>query len=133
MIHAAPTTSSIRGWTPTKILQMHPNLVHTACERFAQDHTAVPIETELLECGRTFLSLGRNLAYTDLVADYFDWLLALDDAAVGRGRDGDKKTETHEQESRTDETESIPSVHPVGRPVTHTQTQPYTRATQQEL
>lgn len=59
---------------------MYPDLVHASRVWEAQDHTDVGlfVIADQLECRRTAFAFVGHLAHADLVADYFDGLIALD-------------------------------------------------------
>lgn len=59
---------------------MYSDLVHASRMREAQHHADVGllVVTDQLECRRTAFALVGHLAHAYLVADHFDWLIALD-------------------------------------------------------
>jgi len=57
-------------------LEVDSDLVHASGVGLAEDDAGAAVEVEFLEGGAAVLSLGRNFAHADLVADHLDWLSA---------------------------------------------------------
>lgn len=74
----------------TQILQMNANLMHTASEWLAKNHAGFAIETKLLKNSGAILAFRRHFAYTNFIANHFDWFLAFDRAAVNMCESGRK-------------------------------------------
>ena len=64
----------------TKILKVDSDLMHSAGERSAENHTGRPVEAHPLELRPALLAVAGDLAHSDLVADHLHGLRTLSEA-----------------------------------------------------
>lgn len=57
---------------------MNTYLMHATGLWFAQNNTCFSIKAQFLESGGAVLPLGRHLAHTNFIANYFNWFVAFD-------------------------------------------------------